>query len=371
VWIIPKQLSAFAPDTADWSSGLNSLVSMCDQSLMWRSKPSQSATWLQRWKRIKWFRRLCGRILKPSLHDSFAAAYTASLPVIRASHSLPQESGEGLPILDTFGRLYENTSVQLDLFGASLKTSKDTSTLDSKRFSETFEKWVTQLRQDCLRRQKSARLTSESDYSSWLTPRANDPCENPESFVDRMGDRGEHCRGSLSSQVNWQSPRASDHKGFMNKGKGCENLMHQVQSWGTPSAADSVGSHGGGQGKSSRTDIFNLNWKTPKTPTGGAESRASRASRGSGGEDLAAQVTSWPTSRQAEYKGCGPKGSKSQIHRLKRDYLDATVEELDGRPAQDKSSTTGSPRAQLNPDWVETLMGIPVGWTAFDFAETE
>lgn len=26
---------------------------------------------------------------------------------------------------------------------------------------------------------------------------------------------------------------------------------------------------------------------------------------------------------------------------------------------------------KLNPDWVEQLMDLPVGWTVFDFSETE
>ena len=109
----------------------------------------------------------------------------------------------------------------------------------------------------------------------------------------------------------------------------------------------------------------------------------------------------WGTPRQSEWKGCGPKGSKSQKHRLDRDYLDAqAIEQTSGRSATGRSSTHGSrqgwstPRVgdvsggdrskwtkagkwqeglreqaktqgtgQLNPDWVETLMGLPEGWT--------
>jgi len=59
----------------------------------------------------------------------------------------------------------------------------------------------------------------------------------------------------------------------------------------------------------------------------------------------------WPTPRFSEYKGTGPLGSKSQAHRLDRGYLDATV--------QDSEQETGP----LNPDWVEWLMGFPIGWT--------
>ena len=60
---------------------------------------------------------------------------------------------------------------------------------------------------------------------------------------------------------------------------------------------------------------------------------------------------SWPTPRASEWKGCGPKGSKSQKYRLEKRYLDATVLE--------QEQNGGS----LNPTWVEWLMGYPGGWT--------
>jgi DNA (cytosine-5)-methyltransferase 1 len=64
-----------------------------------------------------------------------------------------------------------------------------------------------------------------------------------------------------------------------------------------------------------------------------------------------AKTRSFPTPRASEWKGCGPLGSKSHNHRLKKKYLDATVQDVEQR--------TG----QLNPDWVECLMGWPPGWT--------
>lgn len=62
----------------------------------------------------------------------------------------------------------------------------------------------------------------------------------------------------------------------------------------------------------------------------------------------------WPTPRQSEYKGVGPIGSSSHEYRLEKKYLDATV--------QENEKQTG----QLNPDWVEWLMGWPIGWTSLE-----
>ena len=59
----------------------------------------------------------------------------------------------------------------------------------------------------------------------------------------------------------------------------------------------------------------------------------------------------WGTPRASEYKGTGPLGSKSHIHAVKKGYLVGQV--------QEKEQITG----KLNPQWVEWLMGYPVGWT--------
>ena len=69
------------------------------------------------------------------------------------------------------------------------------------------------------------------------------------------------------------------------------------------------------------------------------------------GTTLGGAVRMWPTPRAAEWKGTGPLGSKSHKHRLAKSYLDATVQEAE--------QVTG----QLNPTWVEWLMGYEIGHT--------
>ena len=60
------------------------------------------------------------------------------------------------------------------------------------------------------------------------------------------------------------------------------------------------------------------------------------------------------TPRASEYKGVGPLGSKSHKHMLDKGYLCADVQEV------------GNETGQLNPDWVEWLMGWPRGWTSLE-----
>lgn len=64
-------------------------------------------------------------------------------------------------------------------------------------------------------------------------------------------------------------------------------------------------------------------------------------------------VRLWPTPRASDSKGSGAAGSKSAEHDRKRGNLKGVVMYL-------QDAETG---AQLNPDWVEWLMGFPPGWT--------
>lgn len=90
MWIVPKNhplFYLFAPVTEESKEVLSEQLELSPQSLMWRSKPSPLRTWLQRWKRAKWFRLLSGRILRPSMHDLFGASLTSSLEDTHVSHA--------------------------------------------------------------------------------------------------------------------------------------------------------------------------------------------------------------------------------------------------------------------------------------------
>jgi hypothetical protein len=69
------------------------------------------------------------------------------------------------------------------------------------------------------------------------------------------------------------------------------------------------------------------------------------------GIDLQTAAKMWPTPRASEWKDTGPVGSKSHAHMDKRDYLCAKVKDVN------------QPTGQLNPAWVEWLMGFPSGFT--------
>lgn len=91
-------------------------------------------------------------------------------------------------------------------------------------------------------------------------------------------------------------------------------------------------------------------WPTPRASSGSGPSMAPHRQ---GGADLQTAVAIYPTPRASDSKGSGAAGSKSAEHDRKRGNLKGVVMYL-------QDAETG---AQLNPDWVEWLMGFPPGWT--------
>ena len=222
MWIVPKNLkmsSAFVADTLASSEDLSLQELQLERSLMWRSKPSPLPTWLRRWNRTPWLQHLSGRILKPSQRTCFEIELTSLLAVIPANRSAQRESAPGKMTPAISGLGSENISKQSDLFSASLKTSKDISVSDSEKSSKTWKDLVTQRRGEYSARLKSARLTRESESTSWATPRTTDAKGGGRPLNEKgqritLSDPTKTYGGNLSDQVrHWPTPSARDHKG--------------------------------------------------------------------------------------------------------------------------------------------------------------
>jgi hypothetical protein len=114
-----------------------------------------------------------------------------------------------------------------------------------------------------------------------------------------------------------------------------------------------------------------LFWGTPRV--GGQQCSQREIEQGNPKHRLECEVAiqemkRWPTPTARDWKGCGNATTrKDGKHRM--DNIEAVAKF--GQPDQGRSSTAGNSRGQLNPDWVEQLMGLPVGWTDFGFSETE
>ena len=216
---------------------------------------------------------LSGRILKPSMESRFETEYTSSLAVIPANLSALQEKDREKQTPDTFGRILKNKSAQLDLFSASSKMSVGTLQSDSRTFTEAYEIWVTQLRQDCLRRQSAEHPTNGNGFSSWPTVQAS----------------------NIGSDAETNRARMKRLKAEGRQTGGIRNLNQVVQE----------------------------------------------------------QVGNWPTHQNRD---------STRETSIKRDRLPDIIR---GLHDPDSPNTNGKSQ-ELNPDWVESLMGLPTHWTLIE-----
>jgi hypothetical protein len=416
MWILPRNLppSSGAPDTAGFISDLDEQSRICASSLMVRSKPSPARTWLQKWKRDSWTRHLSGRILKPSHAKPFETAWTCLWPVIPASLFQQQASGSEPKTPATFG---PTSFGQLELFApdsAFLKMSKDTYPSDSEKSLESWEQSVTRRRGEYSARVKSARLTSGSGSSSWPTASVMDTTggsyktewrdgravsyhnhtkENPVAYGAKLADAVKHGQAAPASSsslgsrqglsVDWRTPQAQEagarvetlftkdgapampgQRAYRKTPSGKLVLQSQtinqqvemVQNWATPRASEAKCGRTytpGMTGKDLSKDV--QQWATPrsgKTTDENPETWAKRQEKGDVATmPLTAQVKCWPTPASSGVTG-GPTGLAGGSGN--REKLAKMLPEADA-----KAMGCG----KLNPRWVETLMGLPVGWT--------
>ena len=330
MWIIPKTLSAFVQDT----EGLNLVSSeqawMLEQSVTWRSKFMSRQYWSKRWKKGDYVQHLCGLMPKPSLHQSFVEKYTASLPDIHVSHSVARGSEKEKKTQGTYGHTSDSTSGQLDLFGAFSKMSEATPRWGYGESCPIWKKMVTERSGDCSRRRKQARVTNASEFSSlrnYPTPEAH--------TVEKY---------SLQKDGQKKTQRSRNLTAMAINGQLAEGMRKDETAIGTASYAKCQSLEDAGaitercnaQSAVNGLTLFTTNY--PKMDANIAEQN-------------------WPTPR-AGNPGSRKPGTGGKI-------LAEEAKIHAGPPAPEKSSTLGKNHGspKLNPNWVEQLMGLPIGWT--------
>ena len=322
MWILPKQISSTislsAQGTRESDKDSEEFCQMCEKSLMWRSKPSLSRTWSTRLKRGGFIKHLFIRTLKPSLTESFEGWWTSLVEDFPASRFLQLELEKLRKTQDTCSpsSQKESESANLELFSSkmskeSLAAKPKTENQFSNMSSEAWKKWVTEQRQEYLARAKSVRRIKEKESSSWGTPQASD-----------------HIEGARTKTSSNQKCLGRDLKELEKK------------NWATPNTMDHLEAGISGSYKES------------------LEGRRARSS------NLRDQVNfPTPTANEDKYRLQGDtQASKCLTALAQTGQLDPTKNNTDGKPLVS---------LKLNPDWVEQLMGLPVGWTDLDFLEME
>tara|TARA_R100000152_G_scaffold18937_1_gene10915 strand:+ start:818 stop:1537 length:720 start_codon:yes stop_codon:yes gene_type:complete len=213
----------------------------------------------------------------------------------------------------------------------------------SNMSSVAWKKWVTEQRQEYSVRAKSAHPISESECLSWGTP----------STMDTL------------------PPRSPEALARAKKKGGCKNLREEVAQWATPNAMEIY------------KEENQKPWPTPTSRDWKDGSRVPPSRSGAKAYDqtlpqrIAAmnQQKSWPTptvaeaekisnkpnygqlalSNHPEVHGCGV--DREKLHKDRKGLAKGSP------PDQEKNNTSGNTHEQLAADWVDQLMGLPVGWT--------
>ena len=360
MWILPKQLmSAFALDTEALTLDSVELSQTCAQSLMRRSKPSPAKTFLREWKAGNLMRLRSGAISSPSLGQSFLGWWTFSLAATRVSHSVQQASEPEQMTQDTCGHLSQVAFKFYDPDCVSSRMLKDTLALDSEKSLQTWKALVTKRRGEYSQRLSAARLTSAKESSSWPSPVAS---EVRQGFQDRS-------RGMKGSQESLTT--------VVLKTSGLLDPVNpsthgsRPELWATPSAFD-------GQRPAETME----EWKIRN-----AKKKEQNPNLGTLHKPLTVQVTEqknrpelWLTPRANEPTADnnfvarnGDRGEHCHVSLTSQTKAWATPEGMAGGKIsrggkrKDELLLTGqvkqSSNGKLNPRWVETLMGLPVGWT--------
>lgn len=286
-------------------------------SLTWRGRPMPQRFFPRGWKKGPYTKLLSGLTLPLSTLDRGAALWIASLQATRASPTVLPESEAEPATTDSLSIKCFESSKSAGLIVYSVRTCRGTRMDNSALSSLHWKDWATALRQEYSARKKLRPATDGNVCSSWPTPMAGSP--------------------------GTEKHNAAGNNDFSRLAMGlAEGLAQQ--------------------------------WATPKTITGGANSK--RKDRGAGGADLQEMVSSWPTPAMRDHKG-----SNSLLHVTKtgtgRKHMDQlanfAVHRFHSSPPDlampDGQPSSREPRS-LNPRFVEWLMGWPIGWTSFDCAET-
>ena len=320
MWILPKQLHTLASVqvTEGLISDLDEQSQACAQSLFLRSKVSPARTWLLKWKRDSWTQHLSGRILRPSLGQTFVTEWTSSLEVTLASLLAQPENALEPTTPDIFGPSSQAEFGFSDQECVSLKTSKDISAWGCPTSSKTWQDWVTEQRGEYSARLKLVRLINARGSSSWPTAKARDWKDTMGCSLDAVNPDGTHRNrrdrlvGAIAAEIHGQAALANPST----------NGSHQGL-WATPRGA-----------MASMYPEYGQHWNDNR-----------------GGESIATQV--WK-----EEQWAAPQT---------RDNRSGGRERWDNpnrsKNLNDQIATKTTQNAKLNSRWVEILMGLPVGWT--------
>lgn len=355
-------------------------------------------------------RRLSGVTCEPSQANSSVAKWLESLGDFHVKTSAwPEDKPESMATDPAcFSRSSGLFASWNPSIGSFLRTSRQSSIFQQEEpFSENLPRSGSMRNGELYERQTLAQATAGTGLGCWHTPKANETSEAAGTFVARNGDRGEHCTSGLTGQVGrWPTARAEDSescgnhsggrslsaeevnaKGQTVKGKRQVDLRNlaelwPTQAWRTPATRDF---HQGGPRlekiSERQTSLLDQakQWPTPttrdmKSPDLEGSGNFERKMGAGFTIDLNSTSANWPTAQSRDWKS--GQTSQETADKNARPLSEVATTFPCSRPAL-TTSTPGQRSSydilisllppvedrELNPKFVEWLMGWPVGWS--------
>lgn len=292
---------------------------------------------------------------------------------VLVNHSARQAKEQGLLTSGIYGQhsTGSSSSVNLMLFLAS-KLRARTDLLGSTLFGLTWKQRTTPSGRSICALRASARRTSDSDCSSWPTPKTSDVSGGMMNRTVGRSNLNDH-----ATLASWPTPRtvtggaeSAERKqelGRTASGGGDLQAAAQLASWPTPRANESNESLETQQAREMRGTHASKNldsiaqlasWNTPRA-TDGTHGGPNQAG---GALSSDAALASWVTPTQRDHRDgdCQAQieAGTVPVNALlgRQAQLTATGEEPNGSTA-----ATGS-TGQLNPALARWLMGLPREW---------
>ena len=216
-------------------------------------------------------------------------------------------------------------------------------------------------------------LTEGTGSGFWRTPSSTEGDGGPQNGEKRLaGGHALRLRDQVASPAMWPTPRSHESTESMETinarkakhGSATVNLTAAVRMWPTPGASKATQDlnlvcSGDGRMKPNKLGWAVAMWPTPTVAE--ATKIPARANYGQKGLNNHPAIRGLPDR---------PKMSKSRAGETMqtfptpctRDHKDCG-ENTDYEKLAEKSKLAGVAGGQLNADWVEWLMGWPIGWT--------
>jgi hypothetical protein len=195
----------------------------------------------------------------------------------------------------------------------------------------------------------------------WPTPTTTPDAER----LKYVGPNMHYGLSLIDAVRNWPTPAARDVKGISGsgrqekKGNPADTLPNAVSMWPTPSV------HHEQRGNNDES-IEDYQKRVQDYEEG--------KTKGKPGKSLGVAVSMWPTPTVAEGDKIPNTANNGQVGLSNHPAIqgECTREPMKkaraGQLRPDLSNTRGRSRGQLNPGWVEQLMGLPPSWTQLSTA---